>query len=119
MSFVLLLGACAIWMVPGKRMLCLRLSPLIVLYAEALIIIQYIYGFRLTEEELPSEKKDEARMYSLKEIGLQKYEFPVEPLAIKVSFSCCRQCVLCDVWDHSCSWSLERVQGNWTPAPPD
>lgn len=32
----------------------LRCSPFIVIYAEFLLLAQYLYGMNLTEEELPS-----------------------------------------------------------------
>ena len=85
-TFVLLLGACAIWIMPAKRALCQRLSPVITLYAEALVILQYIYAFRLHDSELPV---DTASGYHMEEIGMLKYEYPVRPLCIKVSATCC------------------------------
>ena len=60
--------------------MCLRCSPVIVLYAMCLLIIQYIYGFNLKEDELPSVVNG----YDLGEIGLVKYNYAVGPLAAQV-----------------------------------
>lgn len=69
-------------MVPKKRQLCLRCSPVVVVYAVCLITLQYVYGFNLNDEELPTE----ANGYNLEEIGLVKYRYPVVPLSAKVCF---------------------------------
>ena len=42
------------------------MSPYVVLYAELLLLAQYIYGFNLTAKELP----DEVNGVNLKQIGL-------------------------------------------------
>jgi piezo-type mechanosensitive ion channel component 1/2 len=80
LAFVLLIAACLIWIVPQKRNLCLRCSPCIVFYAVCLLTIQYIYGFNLNDEELPTFVAG----YHLGEIGLVKYQYPVGPLALQV-----------------------------------
>jgi hypothetical protein len=49
----LLLWASVLWMIPNQRRSMLRCSPYIVLYAEFLLLSQYIYGMDLTDEELP------------------------------------------------------------------
>jgi len=82
LSFVLLISACLIWMVPQKRQLCLRCSPVVVFYAICLVTLQYVYGFNLNDDELPTIVND----YSLKEIGLVKYPYPVIWLATQVRF---------------------------------
>jgi len=79
---VLLIAACLIWMVPKKRQLCLRCSPVVVVYAICLITLQYVYGFNLNDDELPTVVNG----YPLKEIGLVKYSYPVGPLAVQVCF---------------------------------
>jgi len=97
LSFVLLISACLMWMVPKKRQLCLRCSPVVVVYAVCLVTLQYIYGFDLTDDELPTT----AHGYSLSEIGLVKYRYPVGPLAAQV-------CLKTQQWFSS--WYLKR----WT-----
>ena len=82
LSFVLLISACLIWMVPKKRELCLRCSPVIVIYAICLISLQYVYGFSLNDDELPTVVNG----YQLNEIGLVKYPYPVAQLAIQVRY---------------------------------
>jgi len=69
-------------MVPQKRQLCLRCSPIVVIYAICLITLQYVYGLRLNDSELPTTVND----YHLDEIGLVKYTYPVGPLAAQVCF---------------------------------
>lgn len=80
LSFLLLISACLIWMVPQKRQLCLRCSPVVVVYAICLVTLQYVYGFRLNDNELPTTVDS----YRLEEIGLRKYTYPVVPLAAQV-----------------------------------
>lgn len=68
---------------PQKEARCLRFSPVVVIYAECLLILQYIYGFDLTNDELPDSLPGSG--YRLDEIGLVKYQYPIIPLAIKVT----------------------------------
>ena len=84
LTFVYLLAACIIWMIPAKRTICLTVSPLIVCYAVGLLVIQYIYGLDLTDSELPTETPSG---YQYSEIGLQKYTYPCLPLAVKVKIT--------------------------------
>lgn len=43
------------WMIPNQRKAMMKSSPIIVLYAEILLIIQYLYSMNLTEAELPTK----------------------------------------------------------------
>jgi len=70
---------------PQKQTRCLRFSPIVVIYAECLLILQYIYGFDLTNDELPDKLPGSG--YHLDEIGIVKYKHPVIPLGIKVTRS--------------------------------
>ncbi|XP_061162541.1 piezo-type mechanosensitive ion channel component 2-like [Saccostrea echinata] len=81
MTFVLLLAACFIWMVPQSRKACLLCSPLIVFYGEALLIIQFVYGMNL--KELPEESNG----IQLAEIGLKKFKYPCLQLALQILFT--------------------------------
>lgn len=85
LTFIFLLGACFIWILPKKQTVCFRCSPLIVFYAICLLILQYIYSFNLTDDELPVTM---SYKYRLQEIGLVKYSNPAIPLGIKVGFTC-------------------------------
>ncbi|XP_033122825.1 piezo-type mechanosensitive ion channel component 2-like isoform X4 [Anneissia japonica] len=85
LSFVLLLWACACWIIPGSRKCALYSSPFIVIYAECLIIIQFVYGLNLNEEELPTVTEDGV---DLTEIGLVRYEIPCTVLAVKLLYTC-------------------------------
>lgn len=84
LTFLYLLWACVIWLIPQKRAVCLRCSPLIVLYAVCLLTICYIYGFKLTDDELPVQN---ANGYKFKEIGLIKYDYQCLPLGVQVGLS--------------------------------
>nr|QZA74858.1 piezo [Platynereis dumerilii] len=84
LTFVYLLSACVIWMTPQKRQVALVGSPIIVFYAESLLIIQYIYGLALKDEELPTETSSG---YNFKEIGLMRYKYPCIPLAIQCAYT--------------------------------
>jgi len=70
---------------PQKEKRCLRFSPVVVIYAECLLILQYIYAFDLTNDELPDSLPGSG--YRLDEIGLVKYKYPFFPLGVKVSAS--------------------------------
>lgn len=64
----------------------LRSSPFLVLYAEFLLIAQYVYGMNLTDAELPQTVQG----LNLKQIGFEKYlHLPVKPLLVKVSMLVC------------------------------
>ncbi|XP_067001205.2 piezo-type mechanosensitive ion channel component isoform X3 [Anabrus simplex] len=80
LTFVLLLWASVLWMIPNQRRAMLYCSPLLVFYAECLLIIQYIYGMDLTDAELPQEVEG----VDMKAIGIYKPEkLPCEPLMAK------------------------------------
>ncbi|CAG9835083.1 unnamed protein product [Diabrotica balteata] len=76
-TFVLLLWANLIWLIPNQRKRMLMSSPFLVLYALFLLLSTYIYCLRLTDDELPSS-------VDLDEIGFQKPEGPAFiPLLVK------------------------------------
>ena len=75
LAFVLLIWPCLVWVTPNSRKWCLKTSPLFVLYAVALLCLEFAYGLQLTNEELPENK----------EIGLIRYPVPVAVLAVKAS----------------------------------
>ncbi|XP_012229785.1 piezo-type mechanosensitive ion channel component isoform X2 [Linepithema humile] len=52
-TFVLLLWALILWMVPNKRASMMKCSPFIVFYATLLLLGQFVYSMDLTDEELP------------------------------------------------------------------
>ncbi|XP_035206569.1 piezo-type mechanosensitive ion channel component 2-like isoform X5 [Stegodyphus dumicola] len=82
LTFVLLLWSCILWMCPNSRYACLRSSPALVVYAEALLLLQYIFGLNLNDDELPTFSKNVAQ------IGLVKYgDLTYQPLAIKMLYT--------------------------------
>lgn len=81
LTFVLLLAACFIWMLPQSRKCCLLCSPAIVVYGEVLLIIQFVYGMNL--KELPEESNG----IRLAEIGLKKFPYPCLQLALQILFT--------------------------------
>ncbi|GAB6019982.1 hypothetical protein CHUAL_002736 [Chamberlinius hualienensis] len=84
LTFVLLLWSCILWMMPNSRKACLRSSPALVIYAESLLIIQYIYGLNLNDAELPQK----IVAVNLRQIGCVKYLYlPFVPLAIKILYT--------------------------------
>lgn len=54
-TFVLLLWAIVLWMVPNKRSSMMKCSPFIVTYATLLLIGQFVFNLNLTEDELPND----------------------------------------------------------------
>ena len=81
LTLVLLISACIIWILPQKRAVCLAASPLIVFYAESLLIIVYVFGLNI---DLPTHTPSG---YSYKEIGLVKYKYPCLQLGIQIMFT--------------------------------
>ncbi|XP_017047867.2 piezo-type mechanosensitive ion channel component isoform X5 [Drosophila ficusphila] len=88
LTFILLLWANVLWMIPNQRKAMMRSSPFIVLYAEALLVAQYIYGMDLNNNELPT--KVSTAGINLQQIG---FERPIEnqmrpcvPLIVKTAF---------------------------------
>ncbi|XP_037894241.1 piezo-type mechanosensitive ion channel component isoform X3 [Glossina fuscipes] len=88
LTFALLLWANVLWMIPNQRMAMLRSSPFIVMYAELLLLLQYIYSMNLTDDELPSRLTSGG--INLEQIGLQRpqnYDTPpYSALLVKTCF---------------------------------
>ena len=82
LTFVLLLAACIIWMIPNSRRVILVLSPIILFYGICLLLIQFIYGMDLNKE-LP----DESNGIKLSDVGLKKFQYPCLQLALQVNVS--------------------------------
>ena len=81
MTLVFLLVACITLVLPRKHHTVLLLSPLILLYAMCIMLVQYVYSLQLTDAELPTATE---AGYKLDEAGLTKSEYPVKTLAIQV-----------------------------------
>ena len=60
-------------------------SPGLVIYAELLLLVQYIYGLQLTNDELPLQ--DPTGTFDYSELGLKKWEFPCLHLGAQARFS--------------------------------
>lgn len=83
-TFVLLIWANLIWLVPNQRKSMLRSSPFLVFYAWFLLISAYIYSMNLTESELPSSVKG----INLAQFGFVKvHTLPCNPLLVKCLFT--------------------------------
>lgn len=84
LTFVLLLWACLIWITPFARWFCMVSSPGLVIYAELLLLVQYVYGLQLTDDELPLQ--DPTGTFDYAELGLKKWQFPCLHLGAQVSY---------------------------------
>ncbi|XP_032307476.1 piezo-type mechanosensitive ion channel component isoform X6 [Drosophila ananassae] len=88
LTFVLLLWANVLWMIPNQRKAMMRSSPFIVLYAEVLLVAQYIYGMDLENSELPT--KVSTAGINLQQIGFERPKEnqmrPCVPLIVKTAF---------------------------------
>ncbi|EDW25357.1 GL26552 [Drosophila persimilis] len=88
LTFVLLLWANVLWMIPNQRKAMMRSSPFIVLYAEVLLVAQYIYGMDLNNNELPT--KVTTAGINLQQIGFERpienHMRPCVPLIVKTAF---------------------------------
>ncbi|XP_030079262.1 piezo-type mechanosensitive ion channel component isoform X3 [Drosophila hydei] len=86
LTFVLLLWANVLWMIPNQRKAMMRSSPFIVLYAELLLVAQYIYGMDLNNNELPTKTAG----INLQQIGFERpienHMRPCVPLIVKTAF---------------------------------
>ena len=83
-TFVLLLWALILWMVPNKRASMMKCSPFIVFYATLLLLGQYVYSMDLTDEELPRVVSG----VKISEIGFSKAdELGRWHLIVKVHFN--------------------------------
>nr|CAD7432632.1 unnamed protein product [Timema monikensis] len=80
LTFVLLLWASVLWIVPNQRRSMLRCSPFLVFYSLFLLLSQYIYSMDLTEAELPQKVEG----FNLKQIGFVKALYlPIRPILVK------------------------------------
>uniref|UniRef100_A0A2M4CXL1 Putative piezo-type mechanosensitive ion channel component 2 n=1 Tax=Anopheles darlingi TaxID=43151 RepID=A0A2M4CXL1_ANODA len=86
LTFVLLIWANLIWIMPNHRKNMLKSSPVLVIYAELLLLAQYLYGMNLTEEELPTVI--DGSSFNLEELGfVRRLEYPCVPLLVKSLFT--------------------------------
>ncbi|XP_076448756.1 piezo-type mechanosensitive ion channel component 1-like [Babylonia areolata] len=82
LTFVLLLVACLLWMLPNSRRASLVTSPLLVVYALGLLLAQYAFNMDL-KPELPTM----AGAMTIKEIGLVHFDTPPKDLAFHILFT--------------------------------
>ncbi|KAI5704694.1 hypothetical protein M8J75_007958 [Diaphorina citri] len=77
LGFILLLWSSLLWMMPNQRQSMLRSSPVLVFYAEFLLVAQYLYGMDLEDSELPYIDGSD-------QIGFNKVsQYAFKPLIIK------------------------------------
>lgn len=83
-TFVLLIWANLIWLIPNQRKSMLYSSPFLVFYALFLLISAYVYSMNLTDDELPTKING----VNLEEIGFVKMRtLPCVPLYIKCLYT--------------------------------
>lgn len=63
-TFVFLLWANLLWVIPNQRRRMMRCAPFVVVYAQFLLLAQFLYGMNLTESELPSVSDVSINTYS-------------------------------------------------------
>lgn len=83
LTFLLLLGAIVLWMVPNQRQSMLRVSPFLIAYAIFLLVTQYAFDLDFINEELNKTHINETKA---EQIGFSRSDFPVKELAIKVRY---------------------------------
>lgn len=84
LGFVFLLAANLLWVIPKTHMSMINISPAIVIYAILIIIINYLFDFDLTEEELQSIVNNELYVNASK-IGLRTSStIPIMHLMLKI-----------------------------------
>lgn len=86
LTFIFLLIANLLWIIPNQRRNMHNLSPIMVIYAEFLLISQYLYCMDLTEDELPTNI--EGSRFNLTQVGFIRYrQNPCAPLLLKTLFT--------------------------------
>lgn len=86
LTFVFLIVANLLWIIPNQRRNMHRISPFVVFYAEFLLIAQYLYCMNLNEDELPSYV--DTKGINLSQIGFNRYRsHPCWPLLLKTLFT--------------------------------
>lgn len=86
LTFVFLLWANVLWMVPNKRRAMLRSSPFIVIYALFLLLANYIYSLNLNDDELPTAVSTQG--INLKQIGfIRNSHYPIRHIMFKSLFT--------------------------------
>ncbi|XP_037730493.1 piezo-type mechanosensitive ion channel component isoform X4 [Drosophila subpulchrella] len=88
LTFVLLIWANILWMIPNQRRSMMRSSFFVVLYAQILLITQYVYGMNIYESELPT--KVTSCGVNLEQVGFvhpqNEGRQPWIPLTVKTGF---------------------------------
>ncbi|XP_031619375.1 piezo-type mechanosensitive ion channel component isoform X7 [Contarinia nasturtii] len=86
LTFVFLLVANLLWIIPNQRKNMHRISKFVVGYAIFLLISQYLYCMNLTDDELPT--KVDIKGINLEQIGFIRYRtYPCVPLLLKTLFT--------------------------------
>lgn len=81
-----LIVANLLWIIPNQRKNMHRISPFVVVYAEFLLITQYLYCMNLTDDELPTHVNTKG--INLAQIGFIRYRtYPCIPLFLKTLFT--------------------------------
>uniref|UniRef100_A0A915E8J2 Piezo-type mechanosensitive ion channel component n=1 Tax=Ditylenchus dipsaci TaxID=166011 RepID=A0A915E8J2_9BILA len=81
-TFVFLITACLVWMHPRTQLLCQHILPLVSIYAQILLALNFLYAFPLTNVELPEPA-------FLRQLGVEKPRNhpPVLDLILKSLFN--------------------------------
>ena len=66
--------------IKNQRMVMHRSSPLLVLYAQLLVLLQFVYCLNLTDQELPVTVNG----FDLRDVVVKPTSFPCETLAVQV-----------------------------------
>ncbi|XP_076599165.1 piezo-type mechanosensitive ion channel component 1 isoform X1 [Chaetodon auriga] len=82
LTFVLLLWACLIWILRGRRHAATLCSPFILMYGLALCCLQYIWAMEL-QPELPTT----VGTMSLRQLGLDRAQYPCLRLGAMLLFT--------------------------------
>nr|CAB3264855.1 piezo-type mechanosensitive ion channel component 2-like [Phallusia mammillata] len=93
LTFVLLIGACILWMTNDRSKITLMCSPAIAVYGLLLVLLQFIYSLDLNESELPTkinqtDAQNQTTVLDLAAFGLRHYAIPCLPLGAQVLYLC-------------------------------
>jgi hypothetical protein len=84
LTFVYLLLAIFLWLMPSSRTFCLKLSPIYTLYAEILLTAQFIFSLNI---QLEIDRIEDRTFVDFNQIGFQRTRTPVFYLAVQSLFT--------------------------------
>lgn len=84
LTFVFLLWANALWVIPNQRRNMMICTPFVAVYAELLLIVQYLYTLDFSGTAIAETLQRHAS-----HMGILRNEYPVQDIMLQTLFTCC------------------------------